>query len=306
MDEVVLECRGVSKILSRTEVLKDVSITLERGEIFGLVGPNGAGKTTLMKTLLGLTKINKGNISVLGRPVKTERAYALKKIGSMIESPSFYPFFTGEQNLKYFSQSYSNITQDKIEHILDLVGMINSKNKKFKKYSLGMKQRLGIASAILHDPEILILDEPTNTLDPIVSEEFKQLILRLRKEQNLTVLISSHNLLEVEEICDRYAILSNGEVKSIDETKLVSDGTVTLRIELDNPNKAQQLLDVQFGENTEILNSSQIEFTLLRKDYSQVMFLLLSNEINITSMTEVKRGIKEHYHEAMEGGEKSV
>jgi len=212
---VVLEVREVSKVINREKVLDNINFQIEKGEIFGLAGPNGAGKTTLMKLMVGLTKIDNGDILLFNESVKSSKISVLEKVGSMIEEPSFYNFFSGEENLKYFASFYSDISRNRIHSLLRLVGLFDSKDKLFKKYSMGMKQRLGIANALLHEPKFLVLDEPTNALDPTARREFQKLLKTLSLDYGITILFSTHNLVEIEQTCNRYAVLVNGNIKFI-------------------------------------------------------------------------------------------
>ncbi|MEG9295996.1 ABC transporter ATP-binding protein [Mangrovibacillus sp. Mu-81] len=308
MSQPTVDVQHVTKKIKKAIILDDITFTLSKGEVFGLVGPNGAGKTTLMKMIVGLTSCTSGDIHVLGNSMVSHRMVNLTKIGAIIETPSFYDFFSGWENLRYFSLMHSDCDQDKINSVLDLVGLKEEKDKAFKKYSLGMKQRLGIANALLHDPEFLILDEPTSTLDPLASYEFRSLIKQLNKEHGMTILISSHNLKEIEEVCHRYAILSEGKIKSINEIKTIQvNETITLTIHLDQPEKARNLLaghhevkDVKLRKD-----GKGIEVVFPRSFYTQVVSFLISNQLIITSISEVEEGVtNEYYKTFMAGGER--
>ncbi|MFN6991648.1 MAG: lantibiotic protection ABC transporter ATP-binding subunit [Fervidobacterium sp.] len=209
-NDCALEARNITKHYGKHLVLKDVSLKIPKGSIFGIVGPNGAGKTTFLKILSGITKPNGGEVLVFGK--KFNRS-VLKKIGSLIEYPSIYGNLTAEENLVIHTMLLG-IEKDNIKKVLNVVGLENTDKKIVSKFSLGMKQRLGIAIALLGDPEILILDEPTNGLDPIGIQEMRELILSF-KERGITVIITSHILSEIEKIIDKTAIINYGEIRYV-------------------------------------------------------------------------------------------
>ncbi len=192
----VLRVKDVSKRAKDFQILNKVSFELGSGEIVGLIGPNGAGKTSIMKILVGLTRNYTGEVDLSG----------VRDIGSMIETPSFYPYNTGYQNLMYFA-GLNGVGKKKVGELLELLGLMDAANKNVKTYSLGMRQRLGIAQALLKDPDVLILDEPTNGLDPEGIYEVREYIRKIANEKNITVLISSHLLGELEKMCDRAIII---------------------------------------------------------------------------------------------------
>ena len=197
----VLRVNNVSKKAKDFQILNKVSFELGSGEIVGLIGPNGAGKTSIMKILVGLTKNYTGEVDLSG----------VRDIGSMIETPNFYPYNTGYQNLMYFAR-LNGVGKKKVEELLELLGLMDAANKNVKAYSLGMRQRLGIAQALLKDPDVLVLDEPTNGLDPEGIYEVREYIRKIANEKNITVLISSHLLGELEKMCDRAIIIKKGEI----------------------------------------------------------------------------------------------
>ena len=221
--EVVLEVRGITKIYGTRTAVNNASFDIKAGEIYGLIGKNGAGKTTIIKIITGLCRATSGEVYICNEDVQSS-VKALKYVGAIIENPELYGYMSGMDNLKYFAGLYKNISKNKIDEIVSLVGMDNRINDKVKTYSLGMKQRVGIAQALLHSPKLLILDEPTNGLDPNGIKEMRLFLRRLAKEQNIAILISSHNLSEMEMICDKIGIIDNGMIienkKSILNLKL--------------------------------------------------------------------------------------
>lgn len=198
----ILEIKNVSKKIGKKQILKDITLEVKQGEIFGFVGPNGAGKTTLIKTMLGLYKQDSGSITINGFNIKTEFEKAMENIGAIIENPEMYDYLSGKDNLKIYKM-IGNVSDEALEEIIKTVKLENRINNKVKTYSLGMRQRLGLAQALISNPKLLILDEPTNGLDPIGIKELRELLKKISKEKNISVFVSSHILSEIELMCDR-------------------------------------------------------------------------------------------------------
>ncbi len=225
----VLECRDLHKKFGKKEILKGISLEASEGDILGFIGPNGAGKTTTIKLILGLQSITSGNVMINGYDVQKDFTNAIKRVGTIVENPDLYMYMSGYDNLKMISNLYSGVTKERIDEVIKLVGLENRIKDKVSKYSLGMRQRLGIAQAILHRPNLLVLDEPTNGLDPEGIKQIKDLIVKLAKEENMAVLISSHNLLELESFCTKVTIIKNGkivETSTIEEAKKVNKESI--------------------------------------------------------------------------------
>lgn len=210
MTDLVIETKGLTKVYGDQTVLNAVNLHAKRGRIYGLLGRNGAGKTTIMKTVLGLTSITSGEIEVFGQNIMKHEKELYPRIGAIIETPGFYPNLTGTENLEIFAKLRGTASSNAVEHAMNVVGLPYKDKKLFSKYSLGMKQRLGIANAILHDPELLILDEPTNGLDPIGIAEVRKFIKTMSMEQGKTILISSHILSEIALLADDVGIIDHG------------------------------------------------------------------------------------------------
>jgi ABC-2 type transport system ATP-binding protein len=207
----VVETSGLTKRFGDRVAVKDVDLHVPRGSAFGYLGPNGAGKTTLIRMLLGLTKATSGEMRLLGRPVPAERAAALARVGAIVEEPRFHGHLTGRENLSVIAAAREPEAHERIDGALARVGLSQRADERVKRYSLGMRQRLGVARSLLADPELLILDEPTNGLDPAGIQEFRHMI-RGFVDEGRTVLLSSHLLDEVEKICDQVAIVDRGQV----------------------------------------------------------------------------------------------
>jgi ABC-2 type transport system ATP-binding protein len=218
MESAAIELTGLTKRFGERTAVNDVSLRIPVGTVYGLVGPNGGGKTTLMRTMLGFTKASGGSATILGQSMPAQRGNVYPRIGVIIEEPHFYPFLTGRENLRQIVAARPEpIGDDRIEHALGVVELADRADDRVKTYSLGMRQRLGIARALLHDPELLVLDEPSNGLDPPGIRDMRQLLRRLA-EEGRTVFVSSHILSEMELMCDYVAVLKDGVV--------IADGAV--------------------------------------------------------------------------------
>jgi ABC-2 type transport system ATP-binding protein len=207
-----IETQGVTKRFGARAAIDGVDLHVPRGSAFGFLGPNGAGKTTMIRMLLGLTHASAGSMSVLGHPVPAERGAALRRVGAIVEEPRFHPNLTGRENLRIVAAVRGPEVRARIEPALARVGLSERADEKVKKYSLGMRQRLGVARCLLADPLLLILDEPTNGLDPGGIQEFREMIRTMVEHENRTIFLSSHLLDEVEKICDHAAIVDRGKV----------------------------------------------------------------------------------------------
>ncbi|MDO5792832.1 MAG: ABC transporter ATP-binding protein [Turicibacter sp.] len=214
--ETVLQVSHLSKKIRRQEIIKDVNFTVNKGDICGFIGPNGAGKTTIIRMLTSLVKPTSGSIRLNGYDVIENRKEALQHLGAIVESPIFFSHMSGEEALMNLALLIPNQSkakrQQKVCEVLEIVGLSDRKKDKISTYSLGMKQRLGIAQALLNDPTIIILDEPANGLDPLGMVQLRELILKLNKEHNITFFISSHLLDELQKICNRLVIIKKGEI----------------------------------------------------------------------------------------------
>ncbi len=216
MSEITLSVRGLRKVIGKREIIQSLSFELKRGEVFGFLGPNGAGKTTTIRMLVGLIKPTAGTIQVCGYDIHKQFPEAMGNLGCIVENPELYSYLTGWNNLQYFARMVKGIDDARIKEVVALVGLTARIHDKVKTYSLGMRQRLGIAQALLGNPKVLILDEPTNGLDPSGIREMREFIRYLAEKQGLSVLVSSHLLSEIQLMCDRVAIIAKGQVVRVD------------------------------------------------------------------------------------------
>ena len=226
--EKVIEIKNLTKIYKNGRGITNISLDIHRGEIFGFLGPNGAGKTTAMKIMTGLIKPDSGDVKILGNSILTNFEKAMEKVGCIIETAESYPYLTAFENLKQFSRYYKNVDTKGIDEVLELVGLLKYKNEKPKKFSLGMKQRLGIAAAILSKPKVIILDEPLNGLDVEGMIQIRNIIKNLAEIEKTTFFISSHLIHDVELTCTKVGILYNGKMLNVDTTENILKNYVSL------------------------------------------------------------------------------
>lgn len=219
MSEVAMELDHVHKTIGKKEIIKDLTFSIQKGEVFGLIGPNGAGKTTTIRMMVGLMKLTKGDIRIFGKSIQTDYKDAVREVGAIVENPEMYPYLSGWQNLLHYARMIPGISRKRVEEMVQLVGLEKPIKQRVSKYSLGMRQRLGIAQALLHNPSVLILDEPTNGLDPAGIKEIRQYIRKLATEENVSIIVSSHLLSEIELMCDRIGIIQNGSLVDIQNVR---------------------------------------------------------------------------------------
>jgi ABC-2 type transport system ATP-binding protein len=259
----LLEVKNINKSFGKKQVLHNVSFTINEGEILGFIGPNGAGKTTTIKLMLGLQSIDSGDVVINGFDVKTDFENAIEKVGAIVESPDLYMYLTGRQNLQLIANMYKGITKEEINKIIKLVGLQKRIDDKVSKYSLGMRQRLGIAASLIHKPNVLILDEPTNGLDPEGIKEIRDLLIKLAKEENMAILISSHNLAELDNFVTNVCIIKNGKVLSSAEVKEFKKlKNTTFKVEVDKTEGLDELL----GNVCKIIDKDSLELQVEKEE----------------------------------------
>lgn len=295
----VLSIKNVNKIYGKQKVLDNINLSLERGEIMGLVGPNGAGKTTIMKIITRLIKNYEGDVFIGDENIRTNRKHDTKQIGCVIETPGFYPNLTGYENLLFFAEISGLKDKGQIEEIAKRLSIEGYLNKKVKAYSLGMRQRLGVVQAVLAYPQILILDEPTNGMDPAIIPQLREFIKYIAAEKGVTVLISSHILSEIELMCDRVTFIQGGKIIKIENLKKVEKHISTMAFVTSRLNKLKKFF-----------NESKIDYKVTGEDSLQVVLKdnevetltssIIKKDIPLRSVYEVKESLEERYLRTME------
>lgn len=290
----VLEIKNIEKRIGSRPIVKDVSLNIYEGDILGFIGPNGAGKTTTIKLVLGLQSLSNGTVKILGHDIKKEFEESIKNVGAIIENPDLYMYMSGYKNLKLAGKLY-NIKKERIEEVIQLVGLQDRIHDKVKKYSLGMRQRLGIAQAILHKPKLLILDEPTNGLDPKGIDEFKKLMIHLAKKEDMAILISSHILSELESICNRICILSKG--------RIIKDDTITnIKAIKDSTNYILEISTTKLDNilyKYKIIDDTHIQIKTTKKELNTIIKALLLNNISIYEIKKENQSLESIFLETI-------
>jgi len=275
--EVVLRTRNLSKHYGKRLAVDNLNLEVKRGEIFGFLGPNGAGKTTTIRMALGLIAPSAGNVEILGQDVATHRAHILPRVGALVETPALYLYMSGRNNLRAVGSVLGGVPDERIDAVLELVRLRGRQKDRVRTYSLGMKQRLGVAIALLQDPDILILDEPANGLDPAGIVEMRDLMHRLAAEGK-TVFISSHMLSEVQQICTRVAIINLGRLISESSIEELISGRGEFTVKLERANEALALIQKQPWGRSARLDSTGALVTLAPEGRGRNLNLFLVNE----------------------------
>jgi len=290
--EYVIETRGLTKRFGKEEAVIDLDMNLSKGEIYGFLGPNGAGKTTTIRMLLGLMKPTSGTIRIFQKDLRKERISILQRVGSLVESPSYYPHLTAYENLEAL-RKITGSPKTRIHEVLEIVRLSDVANKKVNGFSLGMKQRLGIAASLLNNPELLILDEPTNGLDPSGIIEIRQLIKQLATDSGITILISSHLLSEIDQLATTVGIISKGRMifqDSIDVMRKYSKKTILFKVS--NSEKAWRTLLAK-GIKANFKNDQLFIGECSNEEVAQVIRTLVQEGFSIYRVEEEKRALED-------------
>lgn len=297
MSDFVIETKQLTKVYGQQTAVYNASIHVKQGRIYGLLGRNGAGKTTMMKMLLGLTSVSSGEICLFGEKLNKNEKLLYPRIGSIVETPGFYPNLTGTENMQIFARLRGTVKKNAVREALKIVNLPYNDNKKFASYSLGMKQRLGIANAILNDPELLILDEPTNGLDPIGIAEMRAFIRKLSSEQGKTVLISSHILSEIELLVDDIGIIHEGnllEENSLNELKKKNEKYISIQVS--SVSSAARILEQEMSiTNYSLESDNTIRIYELMHDPSTINRLLLEFGVDVFALKMCNDRLEDYF-----------
>lgn len=308
--EAVLQIKNLTKYFGHKKVVDGVNMEVYRGEVFGFLGPNGAGKTTTIKMIMSLLQRDEGEIYINGYSIDKDFEKAMAKVGGIVENPETYTHLTGLKNLQQYARMRDGVTRERIDEVVRMVGLENRIYDKVKKYSLGMKQRLGVAQSIMHHPDLLILDEPTNGLDPAGIKELRDILKHLAHEENICVMVSSHLLSEMQLMCDRVGIIVDGkivDVKGIDDLVRESEGNhfvyhIKVMEDLD---RAMALID-----DKEISAVDQDTFAVTldnEQAVADIVTRLVLNQIKILGVTAIKRNLEDIFIELTgSGGGKQI
>jgi ABC-2 type transport system ATP-binding protein len=304
-NEPIISLSNVTKVIGRATIIDNLTFDVPQGEIFGFLGPNGAGKTTTIRMIVGLMSITKGQILIKGKNIKSEFEQAIRHVGAIVESPEMYKYLSGYQNLVHYARMVPGVTKERIDEVVSLVKLENRIHDKVKKYSLGMRQRLGVAQALLHRPSLLILDEPTNGLDPAGIRELRDYLRYLTRTEGISVVVSSHLLSEMELMCDRVAVLQRGklvEVMPIQEFTRGNDQTQTYQIQAQPPEQALVTVRQMDGvQEVKLIQDGLVEVTTERERVPDILAGLMQNHIRIYGVQMVSQSLEERFLEITGG-----
>ncbi|MGC6589700.1 ABC transporter ATP-binding protein [Paenibacillus sp. Dod16] len=306
MDDYAIDTQELTRRFGKRETVKQINLKVPKREIYGFLGPNGAGKTTTIRMLLGLIRSSSGDIRILGKDLNKYRMDILKDVGSLVESPSYYAHLSGYKNLKIMALIHG-IQESRIQEVLEWVRLSQAAHRPVKSYSLGMKQRLGIAMALITNPKLLILDEPTNGLDPSGIQEIRELITRLPRDFDITVLLSSHLLSEIEQVATWVGIINQGELIFQGPLQELTDRSKPyVWVEMDRPLEAAAALNGQGFDAVPEITTDQIRTSMIDRPQSAEMIrFLVNHQYDVYRVTEKKKTLEEIFLE-LTGQENSL
>ncbi len=295
----IVRLEKLSKVIGKKKIIDNLSLDLYPGQITGFLGPNGAGKTTTIRMMTGLMKPTDGEVFIDGQAISQHFEETMSKVGVIVENPEMYKFMSGYKNLVHFARMHKHISKERIEEVIAQVGLQNRIHEKVSTYSLGMRQRLGLAQALLHRPKFLILDEPTNGLDPAGIREFRTYLRKIAKEEGVSIFVSSHLLAEIELMCDRIAVIQNGRLVTLKEVK--EEQSSEYYLEVTPKHRAQEFLTTK-----EIPFTRQDDGLLVSIEKDQVPVLVgefLANGVQVYEITPYKRTLEDQFLELTGGGQ---
>ncbi|MDM5337589.1 ABC transporter ATP-binding protein [Fictibacillus enclensis] len=301
----LVELKGVKKRIGKKDIIHGLTFDIYGGEVFGFLGPNGAGKTTTIRMMVGLMSLSGGQILIKGKNIESQYKQAVSEVGAIVENPEMYKFLTGYQNLIHYSRMVKGVSKGRIAEVIELVGLTNRIHEKVKTYSLGMRQRLGLAQALLHSPSVLILDEPTNGLDPAGIREIRYYLRQLAEKEGIAVIVSSHLLSEMELMCDRIAIIQNGKLIGVQSTKefVESGAERKVRFLVDEIAAARHAVShhVKFERIT--LGNGFIEAEMERELIPEVTATLVVEGVKVYGISTETRTLEDKFLEVTGGKE---
>ena len=296
--ESIVVIKDVTKVIKGRTIIDNISFEVNKGEVFGFLGPNGAGKTTTIRMIVGLIDITSGDIMIGGKSIKTNFEDAVRHVGAIVENPEMYKFLSGYQNLIHYARMVKGITKEKIDETVKLVGLSDRIHDKVKTYSLGMRQRLGLAQCLLHDPKVLILDEPTNGLDPAGIREIRDYIRLLAREKNMAVIVSSHILSEMEMMCDRIGIIQKGQLIDVQRVQeFVHGSTASFEFEIIPSDKALTLVKKDFPDIPVTSSRNGITLELTKEVVPELVKMFVEEDIQVFGIKEVSKTLEDRFLE---------
>ncbi|MEK4825216.1 ABC transporter ATP-binding protein [Niallia sp. FSL W8-0951] len=293
----VVELKNVSKIIKGRKIIDSLSFQVEAGEVFGFLGPNGAGKTTTIRMIVGLINMSDGDITICKESVRDQFEKAIQHVGAIVENPEMYKFLSGYENLLHYARMVKGISKQKIMETVELVGLKDRIHDKVRTYSLGMRQRLGLAQSLLHDPKVLILDEPTNGLDPAGIREIRDHLRMLARERNMAVIVSSHLLSEMEMMCDRIGIIQEGKLVDVQLVKDFVAVEQVFEMELHPVDKAISHIHGMMPEVQVMPKEQGIHITVTKEQIPGIIKALALQDVQIFGIKEVSKTLEDRFLE---------
>jgi len=300
----IVQIRNLHKKIGSKNIINGISFDIYPGEVFGFLGPNGAGKTTTMRMMVGLISITDGEVLINGLSIKENFEKAISHVGGIVENPEMYKFLSGYQNLEQYSRMMKGIDKARIDEVVKLVGLEKRIKDKVKTYSLGMRQRLGLAQALLHSPSVLILDEPTNGLDPAGIREIRDYLQKLAKEEGMAIMVSSHILSEMELMCDRIAIIQNGRIVDVQKVNEFGKEEENINVVFDvEPLQAAKEYFIEREDITFNIMSNEIYLEIDREKIPQVTADLVNKGVKIYGIQSISKSLEDKFLEITGGNE---
>ena len=300
-----LQIENVTKTFGKKKAVDNVSFDLFPGEVFGFLGPNGAGKTTIIKMIMGFFRPDEGTIIINGYNRKTHYEAAMSSIGGIVENPEMYNTLSARMNLKMYARLHKGVTEERISEVIEMVGLTERANDPVKKYSLGMKQRIGLAQAMLHRPKVLILDEPTNGLDPAGIHQLRDILKHLAHDEGVAVMVSSHLLSEMQLMCDRIGIINHGkllQICSIDDLMHRAPNSSIYRIKTSNPAKAKEILAEQYPNRISNVGSDTLDIEIEESQINECVRSLVASGSDILGVQKLESSLEDAFLEITGGG----
>lgn len=299
MSQPIVQLKNVTKIIKRKTLIDNVSLELFPGQITGFLGPNGAGKTTTIRLMTGLMHLTSGTITIEGNSIADDYEKAIANVGVIVENPEMYKYMSGYKNLLHFSRMHKGVTKVRIDEVINQVGLTKRIHEKVSTYSLGMRQRLGLAQALLHDPKFLILDEPTNGLDPAGIREFRTYLRKIAEENNVSIFVSSHLLSEIELMCDRVVVIQNG--KLIDERMIQSDDKTRMKLKAEPADLVENYLST--NDYVFAMHEGEFLLELTEEKVPQLINELVAHQVQIFAISAVHETLEEQFLQMTGGGQ---
>ncbi|MBB3867687.1 ABC transporter ATP-binding protein [Parageobacillus toebii NBRC 107807] len=299
----LLQLKNARKDIGKKTIIHDLSLEVFPGEVFGFLGPNGAGKTTTIRMIVGLMGITSGEVLINGISIQKDFEKAIQHVGAIVENPEMYKFLTGYQNLLHYARMTKGVTKERINEVVKLVGLEKRIHDKVKTYSLGMRQRLGLAQALLHRPSLLILDEPTNGLDPAGIREIRDYLRKLAKEEGLGIIVSSHLLSEMEMMCDRFAIIQHGRLVGIESVQELSKQAQKVLLTVEPVEQALTVIKNIYPHMNITPAKQGIEVSIDYKEIPSLNAALVSENIKVYGIQVLTKSLEERFLEMTGGNE---